>query len=270
MSSTEQAPEPTMDEILASIRRIIADDEATAGSRPAAKPAAPAPRQPERPRPQQTTTPASLVDDIAHALRGGDEEPPAREAEDDILDLTEVFEADRSQPEPAPMAMPEPEEPPLRPQPPVWESPIPPAPARAEPPEPRVRPEPPREFPRERPRQQPVAEAATTMVASTQTERSFMGYQEETFSEREETSFEDDIEEVEAPSEPAAFHHDAPAVSWEKETRNGAAPKSLEDCVREMLRPLLRDWLENNLPKILESAVREELAAQVRDKRRQH
>ena len=27
MSSTEQAPEPTMDEILASIRKIIADDE---------------------------------------------------------------------------------------------------------------------------------------------------------------------------------------------------------------------------------------------------
>ncbi|MDH3582013.1 MAG: DUF2497 domain-containing protein, partial [Hyphomicrobiales bacterium] len=27
MSSTEQAPEPTMDEILASIRKIIADDD---------------------------------------------------------------------------------------------------------------------------------------------------------------------------------------------------------------------------------------------------
>ncbi len=40
MSSNERAPEPTMDEIIASIRRIIADDETEPQAAPAAaKPA---------------------------------------------------------------------------------------------------------------------------------------------------------------------------------------------------------------------------------------
>ncbi len=264
MSSTEQAPEPTMDEILASIRRIIADDEATSGSRPAPKAAGPALREPERPRPR--ATPASLVDDIAQALRA-DEEMPAREPEDDILDLTEAFEADRPEPAPAlehaPLAMPEAEEP--QPRAPVWESPIPPAPAHAEPQQPHVQAEPARDFPRE-----PIAEVAAALAVSAEAERSFMGYQEEPLSEPEEPRFEDDVEVVEAPPAPASFIPEAPAESWQKNTRNGAAPQSLEDSVREMLRPLLRDWLDNNLPRILESAVREELAAQVRERHRKH
>jgi cell pole-organizing protein PopZ len=37
--------------------------------------------------------------------------------------------------------------------------------------------------------------------------------------------------------------------------------RSLEDAVREMLRPLLVQWLNENMPRILESAIREEIAA---------
>jgi cell pole-organizing protein PopZ len=37
--------------------------------------------------------------------------------------------------------------------------------------------------------------------------------------------------------------------------------RSLEDAVREMLRPLLVQWLNENMPRILENAIREEIAA---------
>ncbi len=36
--------------------------------------------------------------------------------------------------------------------------------------------------------------------------------------------------------------------------------RSLEDSVREMLRPLLMQWLNENMPRIIESAIREEIA----------
>jgi cell pole-organizing protein PopZ len=37
--------------------------------------------------------------------------------------------------------------------------------------------------------------------------------------------------------------------------------RTLEDAVREMLRPLLVQWLNENMPRILENAIREEIAA---------
>lgn len=40
-----------------------------------------------------------------------------------------------------------------------------------------------------------------------------------------------------------------------------SAPKTLEDTVREMLRPLLVQWLNENMPRILSDALREEIAA---------
>jgi cell pole-organizing protein PopZ len=35
--------------------------------------------------------------------------------------------------------------------------------------------------------------------------------------------------------------------------------KTLEDSVKEMLRPMLRQWLDENLPRVLDAALREEL-----------
>ncbi len=35
--------------------------------------------------------------------------------------------------------------------------------------------------------------------------------------------------------------------------------KSLEDSVKEMLRPMLRQWLDENMPRVLTAALREEL-----------
>jgi uncharacterized protein len=40
----------------------------------------------------------------------------------------------------------------------------------------------------------------------------------------------------------------------------GGADRTLEDIVREMLRPLLQSWLDENLPGIVERLVREEIA----------
>jgi len=40
----------------------------------------------------------------------------------------------------------------------------------------------------------------------------------------------------------------------------GAAERTLEDIVREMLRPLLQGWLDEHLPGIVERLVREEIA----------
>jgi hypothetical protein len=36
---------------------------------------------------------------------------------------------------------------------------------------------------------------------------------------------------------------------------------SLEESVREMLRPMLMDWLNQHMPRILENAIREEISA---------
>ena len=44
----------------------------------------------------------------------------------------------------------------------------------------------------------------------------------------------------------------------------GATSRTLEDLVREMLRPLLREWLDENLPSVVERLVREEIEKLVR------
>jgi cell pole-organizing protein PopZ len=86
MSSTERAPEPTMEEILASIRRIIADDD----SSPTQSNTASLTREEE-------ATPGNIgdveadtriIDDIARVLSGGGQ---AAAGEEDILDLTKEF-----------------------------------------------------------------------------------------------------------------------------------------------------------------------------------
>jgi cell pole-organizing protein PopZ len=85
MSSIERAPEPTMEEILASIRRIISDDDSnsTRGA------AAPASVQSEaRPDVADAEADTRIIDDIARVLSGGS---PATAVEDDILDLTKEF-----------------------------------------------------------------------------------------------------------------------------------------------------------------------------------
>jgi uncharacterized protein len=86
MSSTERAPEPTMEEILASIRRIISDDEANAAAQP--EPVADYSEQMRADDVDDGAADTKIIDDIARVLSAGSA-PPAGEGDDDILDLTE-------------------------------------------------------------------------------------------------------------------------------------------------------------------------------------
>jgi cell pole-organizing protein PopZ len=291
MSSTERAPEPTMDEILASIRRLIADDGAPAAqpapaaamasvaprpapgltpSRPApvfAPPAsaampvheavpvpAPAPVSPPAPVPPPAAARkepgrSSLTEDIALALRATEEAVAAElEPEEDILDLTnEVFELDEVDTEIV-MESVEVEVP----------APAPPKAAQGAARKPAATVEPTfAAFPE-----------MPTVVVDDEGEEDDDDDVAELGPDLEIDDSDDDDEdeaEVEAEAETEADYGRAAASP----ARSGVAG-SLEDCVREMLRPMLREWLDDNLPRILEAAVREEVGGQVRTRQRQH
>jgi uncharacterized protein len=115
MSEAKGQNEPSMEEILASIRRIIAEDGEA--------PAAPAAKQPA-PEPPPSEPPPAAAD------AGGEE----------ILDLTEVVAPEPSPPPPEPKAAPAPP-PPRPPEPPAARAPEPPPSPRM----PEPAPEPPRD-----------------------------------------------------------------------------------------------------------------------------
>jgi cell pole-organizing protein PopZ len=190
--SEQAAPEPTMEEILASIRRIISEDDAPAGSAEA-EPEATAPVEAEaEPEPHVEPEPEPVA-----------AEAPVVEEEDDVLELTEKV----SEPEPAEThgdidvyskADPEPEP---APEPMV---------AFTAPPEP-----------------EPVR-------APLLAEEALVG-------------------------EPASV---AAASSFGKLSAAVLMPsegRTLEDVTRELLRPLLKAWLDENLPAIVQAKVDEEV-----------
>ena len=77
---TDQSQEPTMEEILASIRRIISEDDAPADTAGTTSPAATAPAEEDTP----VEAPTSFAPPA-------EPEPPA--GEDDVLELTDRYEA---------------------------------------------------------------------------------------------------------------------------------------------------------------------------------
>ena len=82
MSSMERAPEPTMEEILASIRRIISDDNSSATERGATSASV---QNEARPDVADAEADTRIIDDIARVLSGG---APGSTGDDDVLDLT--------------------------------------------------------------------------------------------------------------------------------------------------------------------------------------
>lgn len=171
-----------MEEILASIRRIISEDEAPAEAAPAtateAEPEAAAPPEPEPvvaeappPAPEPAPVPApAVVADV--------------EEDDDALELTQKVETLGDLDVLTPTAAPEP----------------PPAAA-------------------------PVAAAAASLV-----------------SERAATAAA------------SAFGQLSAVIAMPREGR------TLEDVVRELLTPLLQQWLDDNLPRIVQETVEAEVA----------
>ena len=222
MTQAAKAQEPSMEEILASIRRIIADDdgvkkpETKPETKPEAKaepPAVKAAPAPPPPKPAPAPPPAMKQDDIDAMLAGLDEPaaelapPPPRAPEPDVLELTEAMQApatpafrkiDAQQDvvfDEAPEAEPAPSPPPRAAEPPRPAPPPPRPPAMAEP---------------------------------------------------------DIISSATAAAVDSAFNALAHTVLVQN-------AKTLEDLVKEMLRPMLQHWLDNNLPTLVERLVRQEI-----------
>jgi len=242
MTQPAKVQEPSMEEILASIRRIIADDEAkpAAAEKPAApaapaKPAAPAAKAPvmndippstiappkpaaAKPAPAPAAPPpakpapaavSNSQDDIDAMLAGLDEStseaeirPPQPEPEADVFELTDE------------MAVAEPEPPP------------PPKPAFQ-----KVEPDDDVEFAESvRASQRPPAFAQSPFESPPQQMLS-----------------RSTVSAVES-----AFNSLANTV-----LSNNA--RTLEDLVKEMLRPMLKSWLDDNLPGLVERIVKAEI-----------
>jgi cell pole-organizing protein PopZ len=204
-----------MEEILASIRRIIADDDPARSApppRPAEAASAPPPPPPAPPRmappePAPPPAPAPLpeeeIDSMLAQLQAtaARQAPaPAEEPDADILDLTEQMAA----PEPAPAFRTIDAEPDV-----VFEESAP-----EPPPEPVLAVEEPRRMPLE-PERGLISSATSAAVDS-------------------------------------AFNTLAQTVLVQN-------ARTLEDLVREMLRPMLKTWLDDNLPGLVERLVRAEI-----------
>ena len=198
MTQPAKAQEPSMEEILASIRRIIADDDATKSPSPAeaAKPAPAAPKPvapPPRVAPPRAVEPEPKAAVFAQAVP--EPEHGIDEQSSDILELTESMAA----------------------PPPAVSVPAP---------------------------------------------------QFRTIDGASDVSFDDDAER---PAPQPRAEQEAQLVSRSTRAAVDSAfnslaqtvlvqnARTLEDLVREMLRPMLKSWLDENLPGLVERLVRAEI-----------
>ena len=208
MTQAAKAQEPSMEEILASIRRIIADDDAAKTPAKAAEPKPPAP-PPRAPAPQpaaRQAVPAAPapsaansqddIDAMFGSLDAPDTAPAAELAQPDILDLTEAMEASAAQA----------------------------AGFRAD-----------VDF-NETPQSPPVANTvaeARRQFQQSMPERSLL-----------------------APSTTAAVDTAFNTLAQTVLVKNA---RTLDEMVAEMLRPMLKAWLDDNLPGMVERIVRDEI-----------
>lgn len=207
MSQPAKAQEPSMEEILASIRRIIADDEGGKAQAPESpKPAVAAPTRPTPPMPQvpaAAAPPKPAVppprpgnqDDI-EAMLSGIDTAAARTPDVDVLNLTESMAA---------------------------------------------------------PAQQPP------MFRTIDTQSDVF------FSEENAEPAAADIRRMAPPSfEPALMSSSTSqavdaAFNTLAHTVLSQNARTLEDLVKEMMRPMLKSWLDDNLPGLVERVVRAEI-----------
>ena len=232
MTQPAKVQEPSMEEILASIRRIIADDEAkpAAAEKPASPPAAakpavmkdippsaiaPAPKPvaapkpaPPPPAPAPEPVASNNQDDIDAMLASldaatpeADIRPAQPEPEPDVFELTDE------------MALPEPA----------------PAPA-----------------------------AATFSKVEPQDDIEFT----EAKAARRQATYEPPFESA-APARPILSHSTVSAVESAFHSLANTVlsnnARTLEDLVKEMLRPMLKSWLDDNLPGLVERIVKAEI-----------
>jgi cell pole-organizing protein PopZ len=241
MTQPAKAQEPSMEEILASIRRIISDDETKpAAAAPApvktevpkaepARPAAAAP--PARPQVMAGIPPSKIAPTARPAAPAA--APAAKNSQADIDAMLAEFDA------PAPAARVEEPEPEadvfeLTEQMALPETPPPPAPTFR-----KVDPEDDLEF-SEPPAPPPAASRSPALDAPAYAEPARERPQAPILSGSTVTAVE------------SAFNALANTV-----LSNNA--RTLEDLVKEMLRPMLKSWLDDNLPNLVERIVKAEI-----------
>ena len=192
MTQPAKSQEPTMEEILASIRRIIADDDAT-------KPAPPKPEPAKAEAPAAPAAPFAAAPATAPRPRAEIEPRPAPEPPDqssDILDLTEAMAA---------------------------------APPRPQPPAPQFR----------------------TIDGTPD-----VGFEDQRFPSGGEDHRPGGEDRLLSGATSAAVDTAFNSLAQTVLMHNA---RTLEDLVREMLRPLLKSWLDDNLPAMVERLVRAEI-----------
>ena len=192
-----------MEEILASIRRIIADDDANKATAKAPPAAAPAPPLPPAPPPEAAANSQDEIDAMLAKLDVRTPEPPGS----DVFDLTEA------------MAAPQP---------------------------------------------QPESNLATTF-------RTIDASSDVVFTERPMEPPPEPAMRIEERRPPPPIEPDRPLISQATvaavdsafnslaHTLIGQNARTLEDLVKEMLRPLLKSWLDDNLPGVVDRIVRAEI-----------
>ena len=199
----QTAQEPTMEEILASIRRIISEDDA-----PAETAAAPEASPEPAPEPEPVEASPAMMD-----------ETPSMEeraqSEEDVLELTDRYQAPDAEHmgdlDIAPVeAAPEPE-----PFPTVSESVF----------EPEIEPATPEHpsYPT------PIADSLVGDTAASSAASAFAGLA-------------------------ASLRQPEPAAGF-----SGGTGPTIDDLARQLLRPMLKEWLDANLPAIVEAQVSKEV-----------
>jgi cell pole-organizing protein PopZ len=249
MTQPAKAQEPSMEEILASIRRIIADDEAKPAM--AEKPAvSEAPRKPELARaeppkpvaqPVAPVTRAPAMNNIPPAVKtappapapkpAAPPAPAATNSQDDIDAMLAGLDAAASEPEIRSPPPPPPEEEVFE----LTDDMVLPAP----PPNPfrKVEPEQDLEF----------AEAVTASQRQRKPVFDPPSYDSPPVPPSQPILSRSTVSAVES-----AFNSLANTV-----LSNNA--RTLEDLVKEMLRPMLKSWLDDNLPGLVERIVKAEI-----------
>lgn len=220
--------EPSMDEILSSIRQIIADDDAGAAPKKPPMPVTPPPARsfvpqpapvPIRPEPEPEAEPFALSpEQILRDAAAEDETKPGLsfsellgnaappDIEATLVDPDDIA-FDIEEPEPAPVFAP-----------------------------------PPRPAAFERPAPRPVAVAAPMP---------------------DRTLSADIAEQLLEPTTQSAVKSTFAKLSNIQTVGSGV---TIEDMMREMLRPMLKEWLDENLPSVVERMVEKEIARVSRGK----
>ena len=233
MSDPKTDQEPTMEEILSSIRRIISEDN-EAGSEE---------EKGDTVGKQQTAQgdPARQDEPVDSDAAEGKGE---RDFEDNVFDLTEMVSEDGSvvsikpggEAEPSASAEPEPEpEPAPEPEP---------EPEPESEPEPEPKPEPAAVAPEPEPEPAAVAPEpapAPPPVAAEPKEQSL-------------------VSDLAASATTGSFAQLSQKVTSVHGVPMGASARTLEEVVKELLKPMLKAWLDENLPPLAERLVEREIA----------